>query len=162
LFVLPSTAHPRIIALYHYWRSIEPAPGKLPGRRHFNPAAIPTLLPNLWLLDVVGEPRRFLFRVIGSELARLGIPARPGDDIEPLLPKARAPAVIAELERVIAARQPTWFRGAALIPHGYSIAELERLHLPLAANGADVDVLLCLTVFYDQAGAEITDGPGPA
>jgi hypothetical protein len=33
--------------------------------------------------------------------------------------------------------------------------ELERLFLPLAADGRSVDMLLCMTVFYSLDGLEI-------
>jgi hypothetical protein len=156
LFELPETAHPKIRALYTHWKGIAPHPGLLPGQQHFDPPAVPELLPNLWLLEVVGaQPRRFRFRAIGDTLRRLGIPALPGDFLEPLLPEADARNVTAELSRVVLERQPVWFLGKALIRHQQSIAALERLHLPLATNGHNVTMLLCLTVFFDADGSEL-------
>ena len=35
------------------------------------------------------------------------------------------------------------------------VAELERIHLPLAGDGTTVDMILCLTVYYSFLGGEI-------
>src|SRR5712672_2729662 len=74
----PETAHPKTIRLYKYWRQKAARAGMLPDRRDIDPTDIPTLLDNIWLLDVVGTPRRFRFRLIGDAMHRKGIPGRPG------------------------------------------------------------------------------------
>src|SRR5690242_1355091 len=70
----PATAGPEIVALYDYWRSKAPGEGLLPGRRHIDPVDIPRLLPNVWLLDVVDDPRRFRVRLVGGALILSGTP----------------------------------------------------------------------------------------
>jgi hypothetical protein len=70
----PVTAHPKIVQLYEYWRAATPADGGLPSRRDIDPTDIPTLLEHLWLLDVVGEPSRFRFRLRGGAAQRMGLP----------------------------------------------------------------------------------------
>ena len=82
LRVPPATAHPKIVRLYEYWREKAPLPGMLPGRRHIDPTEIATLLDNIWLLDVVGEPGRFRYRLIGDAMYRKGIPGRPGEFVD--------------------------------------------------------------------------------
>ena len=49
---LPSTAHPKIVAPYDYWLKAAPTTGVLPGRQHIDPIDIPSLLENIWLVDV--------------------------------------------------------------------------------------------------------------
>ena len=93
--VPPDGAHPKIAMLHRYWRDVAP-PGMLPGRQHIDPVDIPKLLANIWLLDVVGEPVRFRFRLIGDAMRRLGVPAKRGefvdqyntDDAEPVQERA--------------------------------------------------------------------------
>jgi hypothetical protein len=58
--------HPKVARFFLYWRSIHPASG-LPGRQHFEPLAIHSLLPGIWLLDIQREPFRLRYRLAGTE-----------------------------------------------------------------------------------------------
>jgi len=149
----PATAHPKVEALYSYWRSAVPSGRALPGRHHIDPVDIPRLLHNVWLLDAIGEPVRFRFRLIGEAIRRIGGIAKRGDFVDQFAPDDADP--VRDLRFVVRRRQPVWFRGLAILPHAKPMAELERLFLPLAADGASVDMLLCLTVFYAADGREI-------
>jgi hypothetical protein len=150
----PAGANARIVAIHDYWHRIAPGAGLLPGRRHLDPVDIPSLLPNLWLVDVVGEPRRFRARLIGTTLQRSGIPLKPGIYVEDPIAAAQRETVLADFRFVAETRQPVWFRGAPRAPHDTAIFEIERIFLPLAADGTTVDMLLNLTVFYDASGKE--------
>ena len=102
----PATAKPEIVALYDYWRSKAPADGTLPGRKHIDPLDIPTLLPHIWLVDVVDAPRRFRVRLLGTALVDTGTPLKVGDFIvDRLLPEQHA-ASLAEFESVVQSREP--------------------------------------------------------
>ena len=152
---VPSSAHRRIRELYDYWRGIAEATGRLPGRKQIDPLDIPRLLENIWLLDVVGEPPRFRFRLIGSALHRMGIPGKVGDFTDQLLPSGKKDPVMEDFRRAARERVPVWFRGKARVPHATEMFELERLFLPLAADGSTVDMLLCMTVFYTLDGLDL-------
>jgi hypothetical protein len=148
--VLPETAHPKIVRIYEYWKKIAPKDGVLPGRRDIDPVDIPTLLENIWLLDVLGEPKRFRVRLIGENIRSLGNPVKPGDFLDQHLGDA-SPAV-GDLRFVAAERQPLWFRGDAELHHTSTMFELERLFLPFAMDGATVDLILGAAVFYTLQG----------
>ncbi|HXP75345.1 MAG TPA: PAS domain-containing protein [Stellaceae bacterium] len=150
----PPGANARIVALYDYWRRIAPGAGLLPGRQHLDPADIPRLLPNVWLLDVVGTPPRFRTRLIGTALQRAGIPLRPGVFIDDPVPPALREAMLSRLREIPASRQPQWRRGRPYLPHATEVFEIERIYLPLAADGSAVDMLLCLSVLYESTGKE--------
>lgn len=150
----PPGANAKILAIYDYWRRIAPGPGLLPGRQHLHPNDIPKLLPNVWLVDVVGAPPRFRIRLLGSALQHAGIMLRPGDFVETMIPPTRREKPLSDFRFVATSRQPLWFRGGAHVPHDKEVYELERIFLPLAADGVSVDVLLCLTVFYRSTGEE--------
>jgi hypothetical protein len=150
----PPGANAKIVAIYDYWRRIAPGPDLLPGRQHLDPADIPKLLPNVWLIDVVGTPRRFRARLMGTALQRSGTPLKPGVYVDdPIAPELKE-AVLSEFRFVAETRQPLWFRGQANAPHVSEIFELERIYLPLAADGVTVDMLLCLSVLYESSGKE--------
>lgn len=152
---MPASAHRKILELHEYWRRKVEATGRLPARKSIDPLDIPKLLENIWLLDVVGEPRRFRFRLIGGALHRMGIPGKVGDFADELLPRGNEDAVMEDFRRAAGERKPVWFRGKARVPHAVSMFELERLFLPLAADGSTVDMLLCMTVFYSLNGLDI-------
>ncbi|MGH7123029.1 MAG: PAS domain-containing protein, partial [Stellaceae bacterium] len=138
----PAGARSEIVAIYDYWRGKAPADGLLPGRRHIDPVEIPQLLPNIWLVDVVDDPRRFRVRLVGTALVDAGIPVRVGDFIvDRLLPEQRAGA-LAEFESVVRSREPLWYRGPVNLRHDTYVHEIERIFLPLAADGRHVDMLL--------------------
>jgi len=150
----PAGAHAKIVAIYDYWRRIAPRSGMLPGRKHIDPADIPRLLPYVWLVDVVGTPRRFRARLIGTALQRSGTPLRPGVYVDdPIRPELKE-KVLSDFRFAAETRQPLWFRGKANAPHVSEIYELERIFLPLAADGTNVDMLLNLSVLYKSAGEE--------
>jgi hypothetical protein len=148
----PDTAHAKIGELYRYWLRMSPGDGKLPGRRHVDPIDIPALLANIWLLDVVGHPVRFRFRLIGDAARRLGIAAKRGEFVDKYNAENDAP--VQDMHFAVSERLPVWFRGRAYFPMDAQIGELERLILPLAADGSAVDMLLGLTVFYRLDGRE--------
>lgn len=149
--------HPRVRALYEYWRSIHPGPGRLPGRAAVDPMAIPQLLPYIMLLDVVGQPPRFRYRLIGTRMVdALGtdFTGRWLDEAH-VRPDGSLP-VFPSYVRVATQGLHDWRRGA---PHfaGYldRCTELERIFLPLATDGKTVDMILAINVFFDVVGAEI-------
>ena len=141
----PAEAQPEIVAIYDYWRRKAPADGLLPGRRHIDPAEIPRLLPNVWLVDVVDDARRFRVRLIGTALVDAGIPLRVGDFIFDRLPSEQR-HTLQEFESVVGTREPLWYRGPVNLPHDTYVHEIERIFLPLAADGRHVDMLLCLSL----------------
>src|SRR4051794_21466191 len=59
---LPPSAAARIRQITNYWNAARPVPDRLPGRQHVDPMDLSTLLPDLWLIDVVREPERIRFR----------------------------------------------------------------------------------------------------
>lgn len=147
---IPDDCHPKIKALVDYWLSIHPDKG-LPGRQHFDPRDIPTLLSNIWLVDVFQEPLRFRFRLFGTRIVDYA-----GEDNTGKWLDERWPDFDAEvLKAVIDSKQPSWSRGASVFRPEKDYYELERVRLPLARDGETVDMILVLTVFFDRDGKEI-------
>lgn len=140
--------NPIVRALLDYWQRMHPDNG-LPGRQHFDPAAIASLLANVWLLDVTSDPYRFNYRVIGSALVDAGTPCKTNEWLHVSVPE---PDKRADMEaffiEAIESRSPNWRRGAPTIYHNRYISDLEVIALPMARDGETVDQLLCATVFY--------------
>ena len=150
---LPQSCDRRLLELHEYWRSLAPAEGQLPGRQHFDPLHIPALLPWVWLLDVYRNPLRFKFRLVGTEHARISgrdVTGQWLDEVHRDATKAETyPQLIAAAESATMGYR----RGPPLFPEQGEFAEMERLLLPMARNGRDVDMLLAITVYHLKSPA---------
>lgn len=148
--------HPKTAALYAYWRSRRPErAGLLPSRAAIDPADIPPLLPNIFLLEVIEGPLRFRYRLVGTKLIYAGDREMTGmlmEDAHPNLfiapPYADYPACVREhrISRRLGAPVFDWDR---------EHVRIERLLLPLATDGRRVDMILGLSVFFDADGHEL-------
>jgi hypothetical protein len=136
----------RIGALYRYWLAIHPARGLLPGRQHFDPVAVPDLLPFIWLADFERHPLRFKYRLIGTALTA----ALKHDPTGKWLDEVHAHFTKSSGYRqfVLAAgkAQSGFYEGAAAHHKSRDLMTIQRVVLPLASTGYDVDLLLGLTV----------------
>jgi hypothetical protein len=143
----------RIVELYRYWLSIHPARGVLPGRQHLDPVMVPKLLPWLWLIEFDRQPLRFRYRLIGTEqVVALGRDATGKwlDEVHPgFAASAGYPQFVAAVER----GEIGFHKGAAINHRQRSWMSIERLVLPMARNGHDVDLLLGISVFMPTAAA---------
>jgi CheY-like chemotaxis protein len=137
----PEAWHPKLKRLYNYWLSIHPRVG-LPGRQHFDPVTIPDLLAYLFLVDVERNPPRFKYRLVGTEYVRMmgrDLTGRYLDDVHPgFLGPIRDQYVRIAEHSQFAYRKGRVMFTATLRDHFI----VERLALPLARNGIDVDMIL--------------------
>jgi hypothetical protein len=144
---VPHDCHPKIRRLFEYWRSIHPAAG-LPGRQHFDPLDIPGLLPNLLLADVAdgaGAPpgsTDFTFRLMGTQLEAFFGGNFTGKPFVSAFIKARQSQTYIDMCRILEDRRPRWRRGLASFVRNREHITTERLFLPLARDGAAVDIIL--------------------
>src|SRR5215813_216703 len=100
--------HPKIARVLAYWRAIHPAAGVLPGRQHFDPMAIPDVLPGIWLLDVEREPLRLRYRLAGTRIVEsIGreVTGLWFDEVHPEL--ARQAGYLDRYRTVIEMREPS-------------------------------------------------------
>lgn len=151
---LPPTVHRDIRRIFDYWRAIRPAPDLLPGRRNFDPMDVPDLLPSICLLDVVreGATMRFRYRLQGTRVdAMLGRDTL-GRWVEEVEPGFFGSATEATYRRIADEGKPDWRRGRPMMRYIQPFAELERLFLPLASDGVMPDMILTLTIFYNEDG----------
>lgn len=147
-FQLPEDCDPRIRAIHTYWHSIRPADTRLPGRRDLDPLDIPSLLTHVWLADIERAPFRVRFRLVGSAIVKAVGRDLTGayfdecfDDFENSEPHDT-------LFEVCNNGAPTWRRGPAMLTRrGYNVKQIERIFLPLAADGETVDMMLGLSVY---------------
>ncbi|MPY73113.1 MAG: PAS domain-containing protein [Alphaproteobacteria bacterium] len=149
--LIPEDCHPKVRALFDYWRSVHPKDGGLPGRQHIDPIDIPHLLPNIWLIDVRRNPYRFRFRLVGTLIVNYAGEDNTGKWFDERLPDFD-PGVFIDL---VETGKPSWSRGRSKMRPEKNYYELERVRLPLATDAKIVDMILSLTVFFDSGGSEI-------
>jgi hypothetical protein len=129
----------RLRRLFDYWQGKRVA-GALPARATLDPVDIPDLLGSVALIDVLRDPLRFRFRLVGTEIvARLGtdLTGRSLDDHP--WPEYRA-LLRHAYSSVVANGEPAVFHRERMM--GGKLRQYEVLYLPLAADGATVDMLL--------------------
>src|SRR5579875_2291701 len=146
----PHAVDPRIAAFAVYWLRLRPEPGALPSRARIDPVDVPKLLPILYLVDVL-HARRLrgtdLVRAVGEDYT-----GRFLDEAHPRFEGSRAETQF----RAVAAGGSCWWLGPPTSTNPPDVLYVERLVLPLAADGRTVDMLIGATIFTHpwQMGAE--------
>ena len=143
--------HEKIQQMIEYWLSIHPVSG-LPGRQHFDPVDIPQLLPNLRLLDVIGDPPRFKTRLMGTVLLDFFGQEQTGCWFDELYPNFKQSKTCADLCDAVATKLPNWRRGAPALVYEKDFMTVERVYLPMARDGVNVDMIVTCMLFGDETG----------
>ena len=131
--------------LFAYWAGLR-RQGVLPGRGDLDPAGFKRLLPTVSLIDVLSEaqtPDRPDFRVRLAGTGLYGVYGREitGKRLDEVYNSAAADYWRVELSKVVAERRPAV--GAHNLGwRGASHLSILWLRLPLASNGAEVDMIL--------------------
>lgn len=147
--------HPQCRRLLDYWQEISP-PGQLPGRQHLSPEHIAPLLPRIWMLDVVREPLRFRYRLVGTgEVLTLGreVTGKWLDEVHPGIDED--PILAGRYRFMVDTGLPTWRHGPVRWKHDNMHRAVENCMVPLAADGHTVDIILALSVLFLADGSEI-------
>ena len=136
----------RLANLHRYWRSIHPALNALPGRQHFDPIDVPKLLPWIWLADVHRDPLRFKYRLVGTVHGEAGGWDPTGQWLDDAHPRFVTSLAYSHFTSAAEAHEIGYYRGPPVYVIKKDYVLIERLILPLARNGKDVDILLGITV----------------
>jgi hypothetical protein len=156
--VIPSNPHRKVHGLLEYWRSVH-RDGRLPGRRDFDPTAHAELLPNVSLVEVHRAPLRFRYRLLGSRADTVLGRRLTGAWLDQHLEFRNGDEVLKQYVAVVETAQPFWRRGVPLLLLAMNCATIEVLRLPLATDGALVDMVLSLSIYFDEAGRELDIDP---
>ena len=150
-----ATWHPKVAAMHAYWEVRKPDPGLLPSRAHIDPADIPTLLPHLFLLDVIERPLRFRYRLAGTKLLYAGDREMTGLLMEDAHPNLFIAPPYADYPACVREHRVSRRLGTPVFDWDREHVRIERLLLPLAGDGIHVDMILGLSVFFDAEGHEL-------
>jgi hypothetical protein len=147
--------HPNVRRFYEYWCFIAPA-GRLPGRQHFDPLDIFTLLPRVWMLNVHRDPLRYKYRLASTyEVNTHGreITGQWLDEVNPQV--ATNPKVRDRYAYMTLCGRPTYRKGGTTFSHQQDRNAVENCIVPLAADGRTVDILLAYSILYRVDGSVI-------
>lgn len=144
----PAIHNPKVREFAEYWMSIHPG-DRPPSRADFDPVDIPHLLPNLVLVDVTREPIRFLVKVQGTEVTRAMKRELKGTYLDEAFPNFEQSFPHLDRVQVVETGLPFHRLGSPSLQFALDYAPIERLHLPLSADGAAVDKVISIFL-YEQ------------
>ena len=150
----PSDMHPKLNAFFDYWLSLNGDEHIIPFKKNLDPLDIPSLLPNIFLIDAIGMPPRFRFRLMGGSITDSGGPGRKDRWVDEVPAKFEGLHLSGILEKVIKERVPKWYKGPPLLEHDRFVTHLEGIMCPLTSDGTTIDTIACLTVYSWKNGKE--------
>ena len=133
-------ADPRLREIHAYWDG-KRGGRRMPSRRDLDPAEITTLLPYLQLLDVLGPPLDFRFRLVGTAVASICARDYTGARLSELPGKGRGSVLWNLLEEVWRTGEPS----AETPPYEGRLLQLldfASLALPLSDDGTQANMIL--------------------
>ncbi|HXY98459.1 MAG TPA: PAS domain-containing protein [Stellaceae bacterium] len=123
----------------------------MPQRRDIEPTEIPRLLPNLQLIDVLGD--QFRYRLIGTALVEAFGRDYTGAFVHELFTGPRAGFVCALYRSVCEARRPVFNRNRYHTTRDVDLIA-NRLYLPLSEDDRSVGMILGAFSFEFGVGAD--------
>lgn len=132
-------------AVVDYWRAKRGARA-MPAREDIDPLDLRQLLPNLYLLDVLG-PSRYRYRLIGTMIAARLKSDATGRDVDESLFGENAPAIVAMYDHVANHKTPV-VNNARLFWTEVNWLNYTSVILPLSKDGANVNMILGAMDFW--------------
>lgn len=144
---VPDGGDHRLSYLYQYWLSLHPQQG-LPARERFDPVEVPKLLTRIAMQDVVCNPIRFRYRLMGSDVAQLREADNTGKWVHEIYPNFDESPVYKRLTTVIEQRRAVWCIGQPAYHSRNEFRLREVLHLPFASDGETIDIILSAVIVH--------------
>lgn len=139
---LVEDCHPSLRTLYQYWVE-KRGTRSMPARGDIDPIDLKPLLPLLILIDVVPDPRRYVYRLVGThEVEMRGIDPT-GKPIEEAYYAESAGETASYLDQVVRTRQPVLYRGTYR-PLSTRTQREDVIFLPLSKDAETVSMIMVL------------------
>ena len=136
---------------YRYWDG-KRAGRAMPARSDIDPAEIRSLLPHVVLIDVLGDPLDFRYRLLGSAVEAHLSNRYTGLRMSEI-PHQRPPSRLwSNFQAVAVSRRPLVTQVPYIDPHKDFLAAQD-LITPLSSDGSRVDMLFNLVDFVPRHGA---------
>jgi hypothetical protein len=137
---LDQSRHPQLKALYRYWL-LKRGERSAPSRADILPEEIRPILPNILLLDIVGDVPRLKYRLVGTEFVQIYGAEVTGKFVDEIDFDGMRELIIADYFKVVKECRPSWTRWDFAKDDGRWLT-YERLTLPLSQDGKSVNMLL--------------------
>lgn len=137
--------HPLLLGLLHHWEA-KRGSRPMPARADFRPEEMQTFLGHIFLVDVENEPRRFRFRLIGTEIVTSYGVELTGQYTDRVHPPAYRAMVERHYGQVAEHARPMVHR-MRFSEHPGKIHQLTRLAMPLSDDGSQVNMLMMASIF---------------
>jgi hypothetical protein len=141
-----STCHPDILKMLAYWEGKRGARA-MPRRGDIDPAELVGLLPNILLVDVVDDERRFVYRLVGTGEVQVRGQDPTGKAVRDGYFAASAEIAEANYQRVCTSRAPFYEEDQFQVVDRY-VCEAN-LFLPLSEDNAAVNMILVFSINRD-------------
>lgn len=139
-----------ITSIYAYWHSIRPAPGLLPGRQHFDPAAIPRLLRYVSLIEVDPDTLACRYTVFASESREVAGFSPVGKDFDDPAIRDSVAGTWNHIRTIVAGRTPLYRAGYPSMVQNDDYPYMQRIYLPMARDGVRIDMVLGVSIIYHR------------
>jgi hypothetical protein len=144
---------PDLIAFYEYWLTLC-AGRRMPRREDIDPLSIPSgYLADLMLVEVLEEPRRYRYRLIGTHVVEASGEDRTGRYFDEVPFIKRNPVIASQYDAVVARGKPLYSLEPFTNLRTGTAYEVDRLLLPLSSDGERVDMIIVLFQFKTGAHA---------
>jgi hypothetical protein len=131
---------PALKRLYEYWLE-KKASRFAPARSDIDPVEILPILPHVIIMDVLGTPPRFRYRLVGTAFVQAYGQEITGKFVDEIDLDGQREFIIADYQKMLREREPSLSRWEYTKTDGRHIL-YERLLLPLSKDGETIDMLL--------------------
>jgi hypothetical protein len=141
---------PDLVRFYDFWVRLC-GDRTMPSRKDLDPLQIsPEFLPNLMLIDVLREPRRYRYRLVGTHIVSASGEDRTGRTFENVGFFKIHPAIIEQYDSVVDTGKPLHSLEPFTNFKTGSSYNVDRLLRPLSSDDRLVDTLIVL--FHFKSG----------
>jgi hypothetical protein len=150
----PPQLHPELQEFLDYWVAKHGPQGQLPSRAQIDPSEIPTLLTGIALYDVervnTALGYRFKYRLLGTRHSVVNHADFSGRYVEDVHYPDEAVPIIGAFSLVVERKLPHyWHRERVSRRDPANRIPYERIIVPLASDGVNVNMLFGHFVFYN-------------
>ena len=129
-----------LLELYDFWEK-KRGTSKVMAVSDIDPSRIRNCLPYMIILDVVGDPRRFQYRFVGTAIDGTNGQFRTRKYLDEIDMGDLSEKVLAMMHEVVARHEPLFFLGE-YVGRDTRILRFEQVAMPLTVDGQTVTSIL--------------------